>query len=71
MALIDYTTMPPGIFRSLLEIWLTVRTTFVKVIEWMTENTVGGTVNSPVLSALIGGGLFAVLAYSIVKWIIP
>ncbi len=71
MPLVDYKTLPGGVFRTLLDLWDTVRITYVEVLEWMTSNSVGGVVSSTVLSAMLGVGIFAVLGYSIIKWLIP
>ena len=64
-----YAFMPDGIFKTLLQLWDLVKSTYVTVFEWMGKTAFNS--DFSVLSIIVGAGLFFVLGYWIFKFFIP
>jgi len=70
--MIDFTTLPPGIFRVLLELWDTLRNTYFNILSLFTDvltvHIKGDTYS--LMTVLIGGGISLYLTYTIAKWVL-
>lgn len=65
----DITTLPSGLFRTLLELWSVFQKTYVTVFDWFGRTAMGG--DGTLIEVMFGFGLFAVIILMIVKFLNP
>lgn len=66
-------SIPDGIFNTLLDLWATIRASYVLLLEFLTSQVVNipGYEGVSVVSVFLGTGIFLYIIYTLIKWIIP
>lgn len=63
--------LPPGIFAILLQLWNSVLDTFSFAFSGWFQGVMNNFIGGTIIEALIGPGVWAVLGYWLIKFVLP
>ena len=67
--MLDFTTLPDGIFKTLLEFWENIRFAYVGILSWFMEETLSIPGVPSLISLFFGTGVTVFCVFCIVRWI--